>query len=132
VKKNPELPAHRRSLYRRACRNALHTGERLSKKQYTSLVFIGIVFLALITGFTANKNRRTADVFIDDSVIASGIEAEMTTDPVLKTSRIDVESFRGVVLLSGFVDSPQTARRAVKIANSVHGVNSVKNSIVVK
>jgi len=104
----------------------------LSNKHYISLVFIGILFLALITGFTATKNRRTADKFIDDSVIASGIEAEMIIDPVLKTSRIDVESFRGVVLLSGFVDSSQTVRRAVKIANSVPGVNSVKNSIVVK
>ena len=56
----------------------------------------------------------------------------MTNDPVLKTLRIDVESFRGVVLLSGFVDSSQTAGRAVKLANSVNGVNAVKNSIVVK
>ena len=54
-------------------------GEKLSKKQYTSQVFIGILFLALITGFTMNKNRRTADAFIDDSVIASGIKAEITS-----------------------------------------------------
>lgn len=104
----------------------------MSKKQYIGRIFLGILLLALLAGFTANTNRQTAGRFIDDSVITSGVEAEMTNDPVLKTLRIDVESFRGVVLLSGFVDSSQTAGRAVKLANSVNGVNAVKNSIVVK
>ncbi len=107
-------------------------GIDISRKRYISLFFIGVFLLALIAGFTVNTHRQTVGKFIDDSVIASGIEAVMIDDPVLKTTRIDVESFRGVVLLSGFVDSSRTAGRAVKLAGSVPGVNSIKNSIVVK
>lgn len=107
-------------------------GIGMSKKRYISLFFIGVFLLALIAGFTVNTHRQTAGKFIDDAVIASGVEAVMFNDPVLKTARIDVESFRGVVLLSGFVDSSRTAGRAVKLAGSVPGVNSIKNSIVVK
>jgi hypothetical protein len=107
-------------------------GIDMSKKRYISLFFIGVFLMALIAGFTVNTHRQTVGKFIDDSVIATGIEAIMINDPVLKTTRIDVESFRGVVLLSGFVDSSRTAGRAVKLARSVPGVNSIKNSIVVK
>ena len=107
-------------------------GINMSKKRYISLLFIGVFVLSLIAGFTVNTHRQSVGKFIDDSVIASGIEAVMINDPVLKTTRIDVESFRGVVLLSGFVDSSRTAGRAVKLARSVPGVNSIKNSIVVK
>lgn len=103
----------------------------MSKTQYIGRIFLGILLLALLAGFTANTNRQTAGRFIDDSVITSEVKAEIIKDPVFKT-RIDVESFRGVVLLSGFVDSSQTAGRAVEIANAVNGVNAVKNSIVVK
>ncbi len=104
----------------------------MSQAQNIGRCFLGILLLALLAGFTANTNRRNAVRFIDDSVIASGVEVEMKNDPVLQAIKIDVESFRGVVLLSGFVDYSRTADRAVKLANSVNGVNSVKNSIVVK
>jgi hypothetical protein len=107
-------------------------GNSMSKKRYISLFFIGVFLLSLIAGFTVNTHRQTVEKFIDDSVIAAGIETLLLNDPVLKTTRIDVESFRGVVLLSGFVDSSRTAGRAVKLAGSVPGVNSIKNSIVVK
>jgi osmotically-inducible protein OsmY len=51
---------------------------------------------------------------------------------MLKFGQISVETYKGVVQLSGFVDSAQAARRAVELARSVKGVKSVKNSLVVK
>jgi osmotically-inducible protein OsmY len=51
---------------------------------------------------------------------------------MLKVLQINVESFKGVVQLSGFVDSAQASAKAVEIARSVKGVNAVKNSLVVK
>ena len=51
---------------------------------------------------------------------------------MLKVLQINVESFKGVVQLSGFVDSAKASTRAVEVARSVEGVKSVKNSIIVK
>ena len=51
---------------------------------------------------------------------------------MLKVLQINVESFKGVVQLSGFVDSPEAAARAVEVARSVEGVKEVKNKMSVK
>ena len=51
---------------------------------------------------------------------------------MLKVLQINVESFKGVVQLSGFVDSAKAADKAVEVTNSVKGVKSVKNSLIVK
>jgi osmotically-inducible protein OsmY len=60
------------------------------------------------------------------------VKAAIYNDPMLKVGQISVETYNGVVQLSGFVDSAQAARRAVELARSVKGVKSVKNSLVVK
>jgi osmotically-inducible protein OsmY len=49
-------------------------------------------------------------------------------DPMLKVGQISVESYKGVVQLSGFVDSKQAAARAVELARSVKGITSVKRN----
>jgi osmotically-inducible protein OsmY len=53
-------------------------------------------------------------------------------DPMLKVLQINVESYKGIVQLSGFVDSRQAAERAVQVAGAVDGVKGVNNSLVVK
>jgi BON domain len=55
----------------------------------------------------------------------------MYKDPMLKVGQISVESHKGVVRLSGFVDSSQAGTRAVELARSVKGVKSVENSLIV-
>jgi len=104
----------------------------VSNLQCTMRIFTGIFLMTVVAGCSGDNSRKTAGRFIDDSVITSEVAAEMLHEPMLKKGRIDVESFRRVVLLSGFVDSSQASGRAVKIAKSVNGVNAVKNSIVVK
>jgi osmotically-inducible protein OsmY len=71
-------------------------------------------------------------VYVDDSVLTSKVKTEIFNDPMLKVLQINVESYKGVVQLSGFVDSSQAANRAVEVAKSVKGVQSVKNNLVVK
>jgi osmotically-inducible protein OsmY len=53
-------------------------------------------------------------------------------DSRLKLLQINVETFKGVVQLSGFVDSAAAAARAVELARTVKGVKSVNNSLIVK
>jgi osmotically-inducible protein OsmY len=69
---------------------------------------------------------------MDNSVITAKVKAAILEDPILKVFQINVETFKGEVQLSGFVDSAEASARAVQIARSVKGVTSVKNSMVVK
>lgn len=90
------------------------------------------IFLAMtVAGCSGDANWQTSGKIADDSVIASEVKAQLANDPVFRTIRFEVESFRGVVLVSGNVDSRTASKRAVSIVKSVYGVNSVKNSIVV-
>jgi len=65
-------------------------------------------------------------------VLTAKVKAKIFDDPDLKVLQINVETFKGVVQLSGFVNSSKAASRAVEVARSVKGVQSVKNDLVVK
>ncbi|HEX3036958.1 MAG TPA: BON domain-containing protein [Thermodesulfobacteriota bacterium] len=69
---------------------------------------------------------------MDDSVITTKVKYGLLADPDVKSLDIGVETFKGVVQLSGFVNNAEQARKAVEIAKSVKGVRSVKNSLIVK
>ena len=94
--------------------------------------FIGLVLVAFIAGCAGTRHKESTGEYVDDSVLTSKVKAEIFNDPMLKVLQINVESFKGVVQLSGFVDSAQASARAVELAKSVKGVQSVKNSLVVK
>lgn len=95
-------------------------------------IFTVLVLIAFIAGCAGTAKRESTGEYIDDSVLTSKVKAEIFNDPMLKVFQINVESFKGVVQLSGFVNSAQVSARAVEAANSVKGVKSVKNSLVVK
>jgi osmotically-inducible protein OsmY len=94
-----------------------------------------LVVLALVTfiaGCAGTSTRESTGEYIDDTTITTKVKAEIFNDPMLKVLQINVESYKGIVQLSGFVDSKQAAERATQIAGSVDGVRGVKNSLVVK
>jgi osmotically-inducible protein OsmY len=70
--------------------------------------------------------------YIDDSMITSKVKAAFADDPQVKATEVKVETFKGTVQLSGFVDSAESARRAVELARQVNGVKNVKNDTVIK
>jgi len=65
-------------------------------------------------------------------VITTKVKAAIFNDPSLKVFQINVETFKGEVQLSGFVDSAQMVKKAGEVARSVKGVTSVKNNLNVK
>ncbi len=73
-----------------------------------------------------------AGVVVADSVITTKVKADIFKEPELKSMAIHVETEKGVVMLSGFVDSKSDADKAVRLAKSVEGVSSVKSAIQVK
>ena len=70
--------------------------------------------------------------YVDDTVITAKVKSAMLEEPSLKSAEINVETFKGIVQLSGFVRSRADINRAVELANGVKGVKSVKNDMILK
>lgn len=82
-------------------------------------------------GAISDKAEKAGD-YMDDAAITAKITADFLSDPLLKVSQINVTTTKGVVKLSGTVDSEQSIDRAMEITQSVEDVKSVENSLVVK
>ncbi|MFL6676551.1 MAG: BON domain-containing protein [Massilia sp.] len=80
---------------------------------------------------TDNAGHKTAAA-ASDTAITTKVKANIFKEPDLKSMAIHVDTEKGVVMLSGFVDSKAEADKAVKVAKSVDGVTSVKSAIKVK
>ncbi len=94
--------------------------------------FTMLLLVALMAGCTSTSTRESTGEYIDDSVITSAVKGELYSDRDFKVGQVSVETYKGVVQLSGFVNSTQAASKAVGLAKKVKGVRSVKNSLVVK
>jgi osmotically-inducible protein OsmY len=93
------------------------------------------VILLLIVSFAAcasTYKTESTGQYIDNSVITTKIKSLLAEDDFLKSFRISVETFKGVVQLSGFVSSQDAVYKAGQIAAGVEGVRSVKNDLIVK
>jgi len=102
-------------------------------KRHRMLGFlICIALVAALLGCASTPTRESSGQYIDDSGITTRVKAAIFDDPSLKVLQINVETFKGEVQLSGFVDSAQNIRRAGEVARSVQGVRSVKNDLIVK
>ena len=91
-----------------------------------------LLVLAVIVGCAATRTQESTGEYVDDSTITAKVKAAIFDDPALKVLQINVETFKGVVQLSGFVNSAEIRSRAAVVASRVSGVKSVKNNIVVK
>ncbi|MBI3229642.1 MAG: BON domain-containing protein, partial [Burkholderiales bacterium] len=77
------------------------------------------------------KTEGTGE-YVDDTVITTKVKAEIFNDATLKSREINVETFKGVVQLSGFVAASSDIGKAGTLARNVRGVKAVKNDILVK
>ena len=93
------------------------------------LIFLVI---AVIGGCAGTRTQESTGEYFDDSTITAKVKAEILGDPSLKVLQVNVETFKGVVQLSGFVDSAQSASRAAVVASRVSGVKSVRNNLIVR
>jgi len=94
--------------------------------------FLTILALLFFTGCAATSTQESTGEYIDDSVITTKVKAAIFNDPSLKSAEINVETFRGVVQLSGFVSSQTDINKAVVVARSVEGVQSVRDDMRIK
>ncbi len=94
------------------------------------LICIGLITVFL--GCASTPKKAGTGEYIDDSVITTKVKAAILDEPTLKVMQINVETFKGEVQLSGFVDSAQSVQKAGEVARGVKGVKSVKNNLIVK
>jgi osmotically-inducible protein OsmY len=99
-------------------------------------VFIGyLVLIMLVATFMAcasSPKQESTGEYVDDSVITTKVKSLLAADDFLKSFQIGVETFKGTVQLSGFVNAQNAVDKAVEITRSVKGVRSVKNNLIVK
>ena len=96
-----------------------------------SAVLLAIA-LAMTLGCAATSTKEATGEYVDDTVITTKVKAAIFDEPSLKSSEINVETFKGEVQLSGFVRSEANIDKAVQVARGVHGVKSVKNDMRLK
>ena len=100
-----------------------------------NIVIHCLVLLMLIATFVAcasTPTRESTGEYVDDSVITSKVKSLLAADDFLKSFQIGVETYKGVVQLSGFVNTQKAVDKAVEITNSVKGVKAIKNDLIVK
>ena len=99
-------------------------------KQATAL--LAIAAAVAISGCAATTKSESTGQYVDDTVLTAKVKKEIFDQPGLKSAEINVETFKGVVQLSGFVSSQENVNTAVRVARNVEGVTSVKNDMRVK
>jgi osmotically-inducible protein OsmY len=96
------------------------------------LLLAAVTLSFAVAGCASTAKQEGTGEYIDDSVITTKVKASILNDPELKVFQINVETFKGVVQLSGFVDSEAMIDRAVDVTRRVSGVKSVKNDMRVR
>jgi hyperosmotically inducible protein len=91
-----------------------------------------LVLLATVVACASTPQQSSTGEYIDDSVITTKVKSLLAGDDFLNSFQISVETFKGTVQLSGFVNSQQAVEKAGQIARSVTGVRDVKNNLSVK
>jgi osmotically-inducible protein OsmY len=104
----------------------------MKKRNIVVSCFLVLMLIATFSVFTSIAKSESTGEFVDDSVITTKVKSLLAEDDFLKSFQISVETHKGTVQLSGFVNSQNAVNKAGQIARGVKGVTSVKNNLIVK
>lgn len=105
------------------------------KKNIISLcvaLCLGVPVLTTFVGCAGNRSDRSTGEYIDDKALANRVRGALGDDAEYKFDGVSVQSFRGVVQLSGFVNTSTQKNEAGRIAKTVDGVREIENNISIK
>src|SRR3954464_14533599 len=107
---------------------------KLSLRTLSSLALLSgsVAITQLQTGCAGTNTRESTGEYVDDATITAKVKAAFVKDPVVKATDVKVQTFKGVVQLSGFVDNSDQKSQAEQVARGVPNVAKVQNDIVVK
>jgi osmotically-inducible protein OsmY len=98
----------------------------------TLTMFFCALFLTTALGCASTRTHEGTGEYVDDSVITTKVKAAIFNEPGLKSSEVKVQTFKGVVQLSGFVTSRDDMKDAVRVAMAVGGVKAVSDQMQLK
>lgn len=97
-----------------------------------AIPLLSIVAVASLIGCASTSKSEGTGQYVDDTVITAKVKTAIFEQPSLKSAEINVETFKGIVQLSGFVRSQENVNTAMATARGVPGVVSVKNDMRLK
>ena len=104
----------------------------MKKSHIVIRFFVVLMMIAAFVACASTPKQEGTGEYIDDSVITTKVKSLLAADDFLKSFQIGVESRKGIVQLSGFVNSQAAVNKAGQIARGVEGVKYVKNDLIVK
>lgn len=99
--------------------------------KFWSATFL-VLLMTVAAGCAGTSTRESTGEYIDDTWITTKVKAALVEDSVVKASEVNVETFKGIVQLSGFVTSKAAMDQAMVLATNVDGVTSVRNDMRIK
>lgn len=100
-------------------------------KPAPALLLAAMLGVTLVACTSTPTQQSTGEV-IDDGVVTAKVKAALIEDPVTKAHQINVETFKGAVQLSGFVESDEARTRALQLVRDIDGVKSVKDAMEIR
>jgi osmotically-inducible protein OsmY len=104
----------------------------MKRRSTAATLFAALMASAVVTGCSSTPTQQAAGEAVDDGVVTAKVRAALVADPVTKAHQINVETFKGTVQLSGFVESDEARSRALQLARNVDGVRKVKDAMEVR
>ena len=104
----------------------------MKKRNIVIRYFVLLMLMVAFVACASTSKQESTGEYVDDSVITTKVKALLAADDFLKSFQIGVETYKGTVQLSGFVNSQKAVDKAIEITRSVKGVKSVKNDLIVK
>ncbi len=98
-------------------------------KSRTWLTAVAVAVVSLAAACTPTRVNRSAGEHVDDAVVTARVKAALVRDPATSARNIDVETYRGVVQLNGFIDADESKGEATRVVRSVPGVKEVQNNL---
>ena len=102
------------------------------RTKLSALLLAAVIGSTMIVGCSSTPAQQPTEEAIDDGVVTAKVKAKLIEDPVTKAHQINVETFKGNVQLSGFVETEQARSRALQLAKGTAGVKNVKDALEVR
>lgn len=105
----------------------------MKTRQFFPVLMLAVAAsVVTLAGCGSTATQSSTGQYLDDTAITGKVKAAIFNDASLKSAEINVETFKGAVQLSGFVNSQADIQRAVAVTQGVAGVKSVKNDMRMK